>query len=197
MTDRADNFTRADTTSAIGTPSDGGSAWSQISGTWGISSNAGYMSGVTTQAICALESNVSNVTLQVTLNGTPTDCGICARVADNSNYLIGIASAAFGTFIYKVVAGSFAEVSSNSGVNWVAGDVMKFTMDASNLLTVYRNGSSVTSGTNAAGSANTMHGLRSNADGTVRFNTFSITGTAAAASNRRTLGPRVGSRSYY
>ncbi|HKQ22879.1 MAG TPA: hypothetical protein VJT81_00370, partial [Burkholderiales bacterium] len=39
ITGRTDNFNRGDTATAIGTPSDGGSAWLQLAGTWGIASN--------------------------------------------------------------------------------------------------------------------------------------------------------------
>lgn len=179
MTDRTDDFTRADTTNAIGTPSDSGSAWSQLAGTWGILSNKGYTSSAPSQSTCVLEASVASVTVQATQAtvSSSSDSGLLARVADNSNYLLfSFGSAGVSQyFIYKKVAGSFTQLATASG-NIASGDVLKMTVDGANLITGYNNGVSKLSATDSAGSANTKHGIRCN-DGNTggRWATFSIT----------------------
>lgn len=181
MTNRTDNFNRADTTSAIGTPSDGGSAWTQQSGTWGISTNQGYESGAGSQTSAVLESSVANVDVQATINVAAADCGLIARAADDNNYLLLITSTVVGGFtIYKRVAGSFTNIASAS-FTVSNGDVCKFEVDSSNLLQGFQNGVSKVSVTDSAGSTNTKHGIRSNNVSTARFDDFSITALGAAA----------------
>src|SRR5437868_11244363 len=117
MTNRSDNFNRADTTNAIGTPSDGGSAWSQVSGTWGISGNAAYeSSGAATNLVAALEAAVADVDVQVTIpaGGTTLDHGLNARLADDNNYLLWIWTAGgAGLGLFKKVGGSFTLLGSS------------------------------------------------------------------------------------
>jgi hypothetical protein len=93
VSNRTDNFDRADTTNNIGTPSDAGSAWTQSQGTWGIASNAGYESSAAgAQNIAQLEASLADVDVQVTLSNVSAgaDAGPVARFADTSNYLLWI-----------------------------------------------------------------------------------------------------------
>src|SRR4051812_42221595 len=62
---RSDTFTRADSASSLGTPSDGGSAWA-TSDTWGISTNRAYNAGADAQSTAVLESSKSDVLVQAT-----------------------------------------------------------------------------------------------------------------------------------
>lgn len=194
MTNRTDNFNRADTANNIGTPSDGGSAWVQYSGTWGIASDQGYQSAVsTTNVECALESSVANVTVQVTIaafEGVADANGLCARLADDSNYLLMFLQTVTNTIaLYKKVAGSFTLLASAS-VTPAAGDVAKMTCDSSNLITGYRNGAALISATDSAGSTNTKHGLWYSAatgTGADRFDDFSITALGGVAAQELSL----------
>src|SRR5688500_3275217 len=128
MTNRTDNFNRADTTNGIGTPSDAGSAWSQLSGTWGISSNRAYESANTGQAVCVLEASASNVEVQVTLVTLNVDPGLIARAADDSNYIL-LAVGTNGFLLYKKVSGSFTQLDSYVGTI-SAGAVIKLRVDS-------------------------------------------------------------------
>lgn len=176
MTDRADDFNRADSTSSLGTPSDGGSSWVAAAGTWGINSNRGYLATSSGgQETAYLESSVADVDVQVTLAVSGSDYGVCARLTDASNNLIGIRSGASDYRIYKRVAGSFTQLGSTVAVTSANGDVMKFTANGSSL-TLYQNGVSKVTATDSFNNTATKHGLRSNADTTTRFDDFSITG---------------------
>lgn len=179
MTNRTDNLDRADTTNNIGNPSDGGAAWSQLSGTWGISSNTAYESaGSAGNVVCVLESSVSNVEVKATTSGTLTSAGLNARCADNLNYLLWIWNAN-NLQMFKNVAGSFTQLGSSIAYTWVSGDVFKFAVAGTNDLTGYVNGVTKLTVNDAAGASNTKHGLRTSGDSGVRFDDFSITVIAA------------------
>jgi hypothetical protein len=178
MTDRTDNFNRTDTTSNIGTPSDGGSAWSQLAGTWGINSNKAYESAGSSLSAVVLESSVSDVDVQATAVTVSAVVGLIARAADNNNYLNVSSASGSGTSMYKRVAGSFTQLGSHA-TSAVDGDVLKFTVNGSSL-TLYLNGVSRITATDSAGSTNTQHGLRSHNDASFRVDDFSITAIAAA-----------------
>lgn len=179
MTDRTDNFTRADTTNAIGTPSDGGSAWVQQSGTWGIASNQGYeSSGSVNHAMCVLESSVANVDVVCTFQGTvSSDFGIIARSADVNNHL-AIYHDTSGFEMYKRVAGSLTQLGSSVAYTPVAGDTFKFSVSSANDLNGYINGVLKINVNDSTGSANTLHGMDVNFNNLTRFTLFSITAQA-------------------
>lgn len=173
MSSRSDNFNRAD--GAIGTPSDGGSAWVQESGTWAISTNRAHESAVTAQAVCSLQSSASIVDVQATMleaGGLDSGaCGLVARVADDSNYLLYIPDGR----LYKKVGGGFTLMAGFASTTISNGDVLKLSVDGSNLITGYNNGSSIISTTDSAGSTNTKHGIRTHNESGWYFDTFSIT----------------------
>lgn len=172
MSNRSDNFNRADTTNAIGTPSDGGSAWVQSAGTWGISTNTGYESGgLSQQNIAVLESSLSDVDVQVTVSTLGSDNGLVARFLDTAHYLLFIYTAGTGYRMFKDVGG-FTQLGSTASGTGANGDVYKFSVNGSSL-TGYVNGVSKITATDSAGSTNTQHGLRAFADSVVRFDNFS------------------------
>lgn len=182
MGNRTDDFNRADTTNNIGTPSDGGSAWSQLSGTWGISSNQAYTSVSTSQAVCVLESSLADVDVQYTVNTyQQNNSGLIARSTDNSNYLLcSVGSGGTGTdpyslIIYKRVSGSFTSLGSNTYTHGT--DTVKFSVNGSSLIG-YINGVSKVSVSDSFNSTATKHGMRNDTDvsSVARFDTFSITG---------------------
>lgn len=173
---RSDTFTRADSNTTINPPSDGGSNYSIGSGTWGISSNQGYLVSGVGQDTAVLDNGAAISSVQATLATYADDTGLILRWADTNNYVVLVLNSGGSSTIYKNVAGSFISLGSSAALGWVSGDVAKFSVDGSNVFTVYRNGSLVlTSSADAAGATNTKHGLRSNAVTTARFTNLSIT----------------------
>lgn len=184
MTNRTDNFNRADSNTALGTPSDGGSAWVAVSGTWGILSNAAYkVNADNVNQEAYLESSVSDVDVQVTIaSGTTQGPSIVARLADDNNYLNFLwLTDGVSLQMYKDVAGAFTQLGSTFTGTAAAGDVFKFTVNGSSL-TAFLNGVSRITATDSAGSTNTKHGIRSFRNITIAhsFDDFSITALGGA-----------------
>lgn len=178
---RSDTFDRADTSSAIGTPSDAGSAWSQISGTWGIASNLAYESSTQTQAICVLESSEANGDVQATAS-VISNCGIVARVSDDSNYIL-MEVQVNQVRVFKKVAGSFTQLGSTYSGTVSNGDVLKLSVDGSNNIIAHTNGTARVTTSDSHNSTATQHGIRSHLDTSNRLNDFSFTGAGAATGN--------------
>lgn len=179
MTNRTDDFNRADSAVSLGTPSDGGSAWVAYAGTWGINTNRGYLATVTSQSVAALESSVSDIDVQVTAAVNGADYGIVGRLSDNNNYLMGIAGTATNWRLYKRVAGAFTQIGSTGGFSPANGDVLKLTFNGSSLNFLV-NGVSQVSTTDSFNLTATKHGIRASSDIVVRFDDFSIVGLGAA-----------------
>lgn len=185
MANRTDNFNRANSTAALGTPSDGGSDWVAAAGTWGITSNKSYKvaPGGSFQA-AYLEASTSTADVQATNTG-PGNTGLCCRLSDNSNFIFGQIVAG-GVALWKGVAGTFTQIGATYTGSIAAGDVWKLTCDASNNLKLYQNGVLRVSATDAAGSSNTKHGYCDYTSGSsVNWDDFSITDTAGGGA--RTL----------
>jgi len=189
VTSRSDNFNRADTTNAIGTPSDGGSAWSVQSGTWGIASNRGYTSAASTQGTCVLEASSAVVTVQATLATVGGNPGLVVRASDDNNYIVGVYATGLGPgmAVYKRVASNFIQLGSTYVGTVSANDVMVLDVDASNNIAWKQNGTSRVTAADSHNSTATKHGIRAHEDTTSRFEDFSITdngggggGTSAA-----------------
>lgn len=188
MSDRSDDFNRADNASSLGTPSDGGSAWVSAAGVWGISSNRGCNVDGDTERNVYLESSSSNVEVQVTLTTLTSDAGVNARLADSNNMLLGLMTHGTGIRLFKRVGGSYTQLGSTYGGSMASGDVIKLRVDSSNSITLYQNGvSRVGPATDSAGSTNTKHGLRTWSDSSSRFDTFSITDIVAGAVSQKLI----------
>lgn len=180
MTDRTDNFNRADA-GVLGTPSDAGSDWA-TNFSWSILSNAARGPAQGDWAPAFLESSVTAVEVQATLTvlADGANAGLCGRRADDSNYiLLAVVPGASGTIkLYKNIATTFTQLGSTYTGSVVTTDVFKLRMDSANLLTCYQNGVSRVSATDAAGSANTKHGMV--AFDACSWDDFSITAIVAA-----------------
>ena len=179
MTDRTDNFNRADS-STLGTPSDAGSDWvaQTASNAWGIVSNTARENGGANQSTAVLESSVADVQVQSTLTVISGDSGLVARSVNDSNYiLLAIRNAGTNRMqIFKRVAGSFTSLATyTTAVS--AGVPFRLDTDSADLLAGYENGTLRLSATDTAGSTNTQHGMRNGAltDTTGRWDDFSIT----------------------
>jgi hypothetical protein len=179
MTNRTDNFNRADSTTALGTPSDSGSNWVALTGTWGIGTNKGYPVSVSGEGVAYLESSIADCDVQVTTPVVSNDCGIQCRVVDASNMIIGWVAASTGWRIYKLVAGTYTQLGSTASGTPANNDVLKMNMSG-NSLTFYANGVSKVAVSDSAHNTATKHGLRSYNTTSVTFDDFSITALAAS-----------------
>lgn len=185
MSNRSDNFNRADGSSGLGTPSDGGSAWVPLSSgagtpTWGISANQASMVSTTgVHDLDYLESSVGDCDVQITLATVVDDCGLSARLSDGSNFLMVRAKGTVTSFdLFKCVGGSFTSLGTFSATP-ANGDIIKISMSGSSL-TVFINGVSRITATDAFNSTATKHGLWGfSLPTTVRFDDFSATVPAA------------------
>lgn len=194
MSNRSDTFTRADSTSSLGTPSDGGSAWVAQSGQWGIATNRGYkFSDSNVWQHATLEASSSSVDVQVTVQTFRDGAGVIARVQNSQNLLNFHGFSGTGYRVYKVVANSWTQLGTTNAGTPASGDVYKLTVDGSNNIKGYIGGSlMVDAGADSAGSTNTLHGLISYVGDTTRFDDFSITDTAGASAtsfSRRSAFP--------
>src|SRR4051812_21781255 len=84
---RMDDFTRADSPTSLGTPSDGGSAWVAQSGTWGISSNTAIYTQDAVLGAATLATLESDGAVSATIATAAAVYGIVARLSDPNNYL--------------------------------------------------------------------------------------------------------------
>lgn len=182
MTNRTDNFNRADSVLTIDPPSDGGSGYTLGGGgTWGISSFAGYLVvSIAFEDQAVLDSGTSAIETQVTItSGSGSGTGVINRYADTNNWIGGIWDDNSTLTLYARVAGSYNVIQSTGGLTFAANDVMKLRSDSSNLHTLTQNGVSRCSGTNTNGSANTKHGMRNDGSTGRRYDNLSITDISA------------------
>ena len=173
MANRNDDFNRAN--GAIGTPSDGGSAWESLQGVWSVVSNQAGNDGALGDEGVVLQASSAVVTVTVTFATHTSSGGIIVRASDQSNYFLIHSSQATGTFvIFRKQSGTYTEIQSG-GARAVSGDVVKVTVTSGNLISVYKNDVFQTSVTDAFNSTATKHGIRSGGDSAFRFDSFSIT----------------------
>lgn len=173
MSNRSDNFNRAN--GSIGTPSDGGSAWSVLSGVWEISANNAFSNSIAAHTVASLEASTSDADVQATVVIKQNGCGLAARIADNSNYLRMYVQGADSTMhLYKVVAGVHTLLTEDLAVTYAAGDVIKISCNGTSVK-CYLNGVEKLSVTESAGLTNTQHGLYANTSAPT-YDDFSITG---------------------
>jgi hypothetical protein len=205
VTSRSDDFNRADNSSSLGTPSDGGSAWVAASGTWGIASNqARKVASEATFQMAYLEASTTTAEVQGTCT-TQANNGFVARFVDTNNHIffqfVGAVNGGPNAYIWKRVSGTYTQIGSTYTGAQNANDVWKGTVDSSNNLRLYQNGTQRVSGTDSAHSTATKYGLCFR-EITGRVDDFSITDTASAASiigpllggHLTTPGPLVGGR---
>jgi hypothetical protein len=171
-----DSFTRANNASSLGSANTG-QTWTQLLGTWGISSNQAYISASAGQIkeAAVIQSGKSDVTVQVKIAASGGNPGILLRAADVDNGL-----ATNPTALFRLQAGGYTSILTFSTAISV-GDTLRLTAVGSNI-TAYRQAgstgsfSSIGSITEAFGQTNTKHGLRSdtNTANATRFDDFRI-----------------------
>lgn len=181
MTTRTDTFNRSDSTTTLGTPSDGGGAWSALNGTWGISTNRAYDNGSNYDYHSAvLDAASASVNMQWTFQTWAQFGGAVLRASDASNYLLYIGDNVTDK-IYTKIAGAYTEQTGGSATP-ANGDVYRFQATAANDIRVYKNGVSICSVTTSQFSTNTKHGLQQFRNGaTSYFDDLTITDLVASA----------------
>ncbi len=178
MPNRFDNFDRADSTTAMGTPSGGGSDWINEVGPWGISSNKGYSVNNAVEQVALLESSLSNVEVQVTISGTGDSPGLVGRCLGGLEMFI-LQCTIGGTLGLYILNGGYTNLG-NGSTTIVTGDIVKLRMYGS-ALTAFLNGVQEISATNSTFITQTRHGLRAYISQASRFDDFSITEYPAAS----------------
>src|SRR5690242_148898 len=156
----ADDFTRADTASSMGTTSTGAKLWTSLSGTWGILGNQAYCSAgaAATNSAAVVDALSADGTLSVTLatDGTPANsAGVVFRATDDNNYWLFTSSNA----LFKRVSGSFVSMASGSATS-APGDIFSVVMSGNSIL-CKKNGTTIAAVTDAFNVTATKHGLRS------------------------------------
>jgi hypothetical protein len=167
---RYDNFTRANSSSSLGSPSDGGSAWTALTGTWGISSNQAINITGGTNNIAVLSSTFSDVSATFTLPTYTfgvTQVGVVVRASDANNFIF--LEAAQGIFLKKYVAGSLNQIIATGSP--ASGDRYQIVCIGSTI-TCYQNGVLLFIVTDSFNQTATNHGLYANTDNTTPLTDF-------------------------
>lgn len=145
MANRSDNFNRADNSSAIGTPSDGGGGWTTTAGTWGILSNAIYRSAGSSYSVAYLDAGVSTGVVSAKFTGLASS-GIAMRIVDGSNF-VWLQLTGGLTYLWKRVSGSFTQLGSTFSGGFTTNDVFSLEVDASGNWIAKKNGTSIITAT--------------------------------------------------
>lgn len=157
MANRSDNFNRSDNASAIGTPSDGGGAWSTTAGTWGIISNSIYRSAGSGYSAAYLDSAVSAGTLSAKLTSAASS-GIAIRIVDGSNF-VWLQLTGGLVYLWKRVSGSFTQLGSTYSGGYTTGDTFSIAVDASGNWTAKKGSTTIITATDNVHSTGTGVGF--------------------------------------
>ena len=154
MPARADTFDRANNPVALGTPSDGGTAWQAISGGLGIQANRAYAPGGAGWSV--LEGGTADGTVSVVVANVVGGSSIIFRVQNSTNYWqFWYVS---GTrYLRRSVAGVVTNVQTVAGAV-VNGDTMSVEMSGDNIVCKV-NGVQTLTTTDSAHNTRTLHGI--------------------------------------
>lgn len=140
MSNRSDNFTRANSTTSLGSPSDGGSAW-VVTGTWGIFGNAAYKvaTGGATE-VARLEAGSSIGTVQAVVNTVNGKFpGLVIAYVDDSNFIFGQVETTF-LKCWRVLLGSFSQLGSTFNGTITNGETISVSRTSLGAIAVLQNG---------------------------------------------------------
>lgn len=160
-TNVSDAFTRADSSTSIGT-ADTGQSWTNSTGTWGIKTNQAYLAtaAVSGANLATITGGSADGFIQFTIDGTPADnMGGAFRAVDVSNHWRVARAASFGTWnIYKRVSGTDTLVANTGNTATAAGTIVRVEFVGSTIWTFF-NGTFVKAVSDSAMSSNTGVGL--------------------------------------
>lgn len=189
---RSDTFNRADSSSSLGSPSDGGSAYAGSSGTFGISSNRAYAPGAVGTglgSVRVLDAGSADAEVQFTIVTKSNYWSAALRWTDDSNFDAAFFDTSSVQF-YKVVGGTVSSFGSLQSVAWADGDVVKVTV-SSTTYNVYRNGSLVLGPvTHSSANAGTYHGFGVFSNTFIRIDDLTIT-TSGGGGGALTAGTPI------
>lgn len=175
MAARADTFNRANQ-SGLGTPSDAGSDWNALTGTWDITSNTAISVNIASN-LQSLEASVADCDIQAVCANNPANAGLSARAASAGNAIImsfgSSSGVAGGVGIYRFQAGGYTLLVSDSAGDVVSTDTVKLNVNGT-AIEAFVNGVSRVSTTSTFNQTTTTHGLFSYTDGTSLLDNFSI-----------------------
>lgn len=198
MTTLTDTFTRANSTTTLGSTESPVKAWSADNGTWGINTNQAYVvtqSGFDSRATVDVGAANMDVSAAIT---TAQDAGVMASYVDASNY-----------YLAKIISGSVtvirrqggSDTTLGSGGTWTDGATLRLVTNDSGSgtqVTAYIGATQVftTLDTTAGRPAGTRAGFRDGTGGSPgapRFDNFQVVYTAAGTNVTLTPNPATGS----
>jgi hypothetical protein len=177
---RIDSFDRADSTSTLDPPSDGGSGYATFGTTWGVTSSRAYDVSAA-GGVAHLEASSANCEVGATLQDmTGARAGVVGRLVDSGNYwhAEALADASLARLWRRQASSDNLEASPS--VAWASGDVIKLRMDGDDI-TVYKNDTSVITFSSSFNNTATKWGIRSSATGSPRWDDLYVTDLDAAA----------------
>lgn len=170
----SDDYNRADSATTLNTSSSG-HAWTALAGTWGITSNAGYLPSGANESVAYLEASDADVTIEVKCTGTSLSRqGLAFRVVDINNFLIWYFIGG-NIQCWKQVANGWTQIAS-AAVTAAQNDIIKVVLSGTSI-DLYHNGSLKASITESAHQTATKHGMYWEVGGSaaVRWDDFSVT----------------------
>lgn len=174
LTGASDTFTRADSNTSLGTSS-GGQVWTPHTGTWGITSNKGYLVTQSGDSVATVDAGISDfdMSIDVTVQGA---VGIVFRAVDDQNYLLLFVNAGQWQF-YKRVAGTYTQFGVNMDVSLgtVAGTTATWRVTGSgNTITCYLAGVQKGQTTQSQFNTATRYGMRQNDGAAARYDNLVV-----------------------
>lgn len=165
-----DLFTRADSAASLGSAPIGG-AWTAHTGTFGVLNAAAYLPTLVGDSVASIDTTLANhsVFSDIVFGSTAAQPGIVGRVADANNYWLALPSQPVilpqSISLWKRVAGAYTNINTInlSNTPYIGSNSTRLGLVFSgNNITVYVNGTSIITATDAALNTNTRVGLRLN-----------------------------------
>jgi len=155
-----DTFTRADSSSTLGTTETGGLTWQSLnSGVYGISSNQAYYPGSPYDSPAYIDAGISNIDMSVTIatyDGGAREDGIYFRIVDSNNWWRLVRSGG-SLLLQKHVAGSNTTVY-NISPTFANGDIYRVVCNGNQII-IYLNGKPIMQTTDSFNATATKHGF--------------------------------------
>jgi hypothetical protein len=166
-----DTFTRANSASSLGV-ADSGQTWTAHAGTWGITSDKGYLATQSGDSVATVDAGAADIDMSctITMQGAP---GLVFRATDNNNYLLFMYNGG-EMQVWQRVAGSYTKLSGvTQGVTpGVAYVYRVVTLGTS--ITTYLDGVLKNSVTSSQFQTATRIGLRMNDSGAARWDDLTV-----------------------